>query len=233
MNSRNKDPAANKTPIAIYAIVALAAGLAGFVAVYVNYATSGNGGQTTLSAPATGEKETAAPGGTGSGLGAYAKGEMATFVAKDAPQALPAFTINDGAGEAKTIAGWKGRVVLMNLWATWCAPCREEMPSLDRLQAELGGNDFEVVAVSVDKSEADKPRKFLESLGVKNLKFYHDPTAKLGTTLNAFGMPTTLLIDREGREVGRLVGPAEWDSQDAIKLLRSVIGEDAPKPAQG
>jgi len=233
MNSKNKDARTGKTPVATYVIVAIAAGLAGFVAVYVNYAASGNGSGSSLLSSAVSEKTAPAPAAAGGGLGAHATGEMSTFVARDEPQDLPAFTINDGAGEAKTIADWKGRVVLVNLWATWCAPCREEMPSLDRLEAELGSDDFEVVAISVDKSDADKPRKFLDSIGVKNLKFYHDPTAKLGTTLNAFGMPTTLVIDRQGREIGRLVGPAEWDSQDALRLLRSAIGETAPKPAQG
>lgn len=233
MNSKKKDATARGTPIATYVIVAIAAGLAGFVAVYVNYAANGNGSRTGGSGPSIVQTEPPAERADPGGLADYAKGEMATFVARDTPQALPAFTVNDGGGEARSIAEWKGRVVLLNLWATWCAPCREEMPSLDKLQATLGGEDFEVVAVSIDKSDAGKPRKFLEGIGVKNLKFYHDPTAKLGTTLNAFGMPTTLLIGRDGRELGRLVGPAHWDSEEAFNLLRSAIGHGATSPAQG
>ncbi|MCL4164456.1 UNVERIFIED_CONTAM: hypothetical protein GTU68_002179, partial [Idotea baltica] len=102
----------------------------------------------------------------------------------------------------------QGKVVLLNLWATWCAPCRKEMPHLNQLQEELGSDQFEVVAVSVDRGSAEKSKKFLAEVGANALRFYHDPTAQAGFSLMAIGMPTTLLFDREGREIGRLVGPA-------------------------
>ena len=152
------------------------------------------------------------------------RGRMATFVFKKSPMDLPdGATFNDGAGKAVGIDQFAGKVVLMNLWATWCAPCRKEMPDLDRLQAELGGDSFEVVAVSLDRGSADKARAFLNEIGVKSLDFYHDPDARLGFKLMAIGMPTTLLIDAKGREIGRLVGPAEWHSDDAKKLIKAVL----------
>jgi thiol-disulfide isomerase/thioredoxin len=114
-------------------------------------------------------------------------------------------------------------VVLLNLWATWCAPCRKEMPELDRLQAELGSERFEVVALAVDRAGAEGARKFLAETRVKSLALYVDQTARAGTLLKAIGLPTTILIDAQGREVGRLTGPAVWDSAEAKRLIRAVV----------
>ena len=200
------------------------AALAGFGAVYVKYGLNGNGSPVTeVKAPAA--SGTASPAGRpgATGLAAFSRGQMATFVAREKPADLPAFTFQDGTGAEKTIADWRGKIVLLNLWATWCAPCRKEMPALDRLQGTLGGDDFEVVAVSIDKGGLDLPRSFLEKIKVAHLKLFNEPTARLGLTLKAFGMPTTLLIDRQGKEIGRLVGPAEWDSEDALALVREAI----------
>jgi thiol-disulfide isomerase/thioredoxin len=152
------------------------------------------------------------------------RGEMTTFVFKKqatAPTKPPTFNGPDG--KAMTISAFKGRVVLLNLWATWCAPCRKEMPDLNALQQELGSDQFEVVALSVDRGSPEKAQKFLAEVGANALKFYHDPTAQAGFSLMAIGMPSTLLFDREGREIGRLVGPAKWDSQDAKNLIQAVI----------
>ncbi|MEQ1651141.1 MAG: TlpA disulfide reductase family protein, partial [Hyphomicrobium sp.] len=104
-----------------------------------------------------------------------------------------------------------------------CAPCREEMPALDRLQKALGGDTFEVVALSLDRKGAEASQKFLDETKATNLKLYIDPTAKQGTVLKIVGMPTTILIDKEGRELGRLAGPAEWDSDDAKKLIAAAL----------
>ena len=153
---------------------------------------------------------------------------MTTFVFKKTPMDLPAdVAFNNKAGEGVGLDQFAGKVVLLNLWATWCAPCRKEMPDLDGLQADLGGDRFEVVAVSLDRGSPDKAREFLNEIGVKRLRFFHDPEAKLGFKLMAIGMPTTLLIDAKGREIGRLVGPAEWHSEDAKKLIRSVLAAQA------
>jgi thiol-disulfide isomerase/thioredoxin len=150
-------------------------------------------------------------------------GAVAAFVVKSAPEALPDVSFVDGKGETRTMRDFKGKVVLLNLWATWCAPCRKEMPSLDRLQTELGSDKFEVVAISVDRSGPEGARRFLDSIGIKQLALYAEPTARLGSALRAIGMPTTLLIDGEGREIGRLTGPAEWDSADAKALIQAAI----------
>jgi thiol-disulfide isomerase/thioredoxin len=225
MSSKKQGPTARQPTVATYLMVAVAAAIAGFVAVYVNYGLTGNGAQ---SPGVPGSEGASAPAGRpgGTGLAAYVRGAMTTFVPHDEPRDVPTFSFQDGSGAERTIADWKGKVVLLNLWATWCGPCRKEMPSLDRLQGTLGGEDFEVVAVSIDKTNRDKPKAFLDEIAVKNLGLYHDRSAKAGLTLKAFGMPTTLLIGRDGKELGRLVGPAEWDSKDALALLRAVIGKD-------
>lgn len=152
------------------------------------------------------------------------RGAMTTFVfKKQAREVAKPPTFNGPDGKPMVLADLKGKVILLNLWATWCAPCRKEMPHLDQLQRELGSDQFEVVALSVDRGSPDKAKKFLTDLGLKSLKFYHDPTAQAGFSFMAIGMPTTLLFDRAGREIGRLVGPAEWHSQDAKNLINAAI----------
>ena len=142
------------------------------------------------------------------------------------PKPLPQLVFEDIAGKRHSIADFKGKVVLLNLWATWCAPCREEMPALDRLQAQLGGPRFEVVAVSVDQQAPALARKFLDEAGVKSLALYVDPTGQASFKLNAVGLPATLLIDREGREIGRRLGAVKWDSPQIVDTLRGRIDEE-------
>jgi thiol-disulfide isomerase/thioredoxin len=121
------------------------------------------------------------------------------------------------------LADWRGKVVLLNLWATWCLPCRKEMPSLDRLQKEMGSDKFEVVAISVDRKGAAASKKFLDETQVERLALYVDATARLSSELRVVGLPATLLLDAQGREIGRLLGGAEWDSEDAKRLIRSAL----------
>ena len=161
--------------------------------------------------------------GQGGAPHATTGGEMAAFVRKAQPEPVAAIAFEDGDGKPMGLDAFRGKVVLLNLWATWCAPCRKEMPALDRLQAQVGGPDFEVVALSVDRAGAKAAQKFLSEIAVKNLKLYADPTAKMGSELRAVGLPTTLLIDRQGREIGRLVGPAEWDSAEAVALVKAAM----------
>lgn len=146
------------------------------------------------------------------------------FAATDAGS-VPDIVFMDRDGNERTLQDFQGRVVVLNLWATWCAPCRKEMPSLDRLQAELGGDDLEVVALAVDRGDISKITGFYEELGLTNLTIYHDPTAKAGRTLRAPGLPTTLVIDREGNEIGRVLGDAEWDGDDVITLLKAATAK--------
>ncbi|MDH4608289.1 TlpA family protein disulfide reductase [Pseudomonas sp. BN102] len=129
----------------------------------------------------------------------------------------------DGAGKPHTLADFKGKVVLLNLWATWCAPCRQEMPTLDRLQAQLGGSDFQVLALSIDLDGVRVVRDFYREVGIRHLGIFIDENASAISQLGAFGLPATLLLDREGRELGRKLGEATWDSPEAVAYLRGVI----------
>jgi thiol-disulfide isomerase/thioredoxin len=140
------------------------------------------------------------------------------------PKPLPEVTFENADGEQVSLADFRGQVVVLNLWATWCAPCRDEMPSLDRLQAEHGaGDDLEVVALSLDRGNIDKIKLFFEEVGVANLDIYRDPTAQASRALLAPGLPTTVVIDREGHEIGRVLGPAEWDGEATVALLRAAM----------
>jgi thiol-disulfide isomerase/thioredoxin len=145
------------------------------------------------------------------------------FAVHETPVPVPEISFEDAGGQPKTLADFRGKVVLLNIWATWCAPCRKEMPTLDRLQAKLGGPDFEVVALSVDRAGPDIVKKFFTEIGIEHLALNIDTSGKAMFTLGAVGLPLTLLIDREGKEIGRLIGPAEWDSPEMVDFIRSHI----------
>lgn len=147
---------------------------------------------------------------------------MAAAGAETASQPLPEIRFQDARGNSRSLADFRGRVVLLNLWATWCVPCRKEMPSLDRLQAQLGGPAFEVVALSIDKSP-QAVREFYREYGIRKLALYIDPSAEVTSTLGAVGIPTTLLVDGDGRERWRRVGPAEWDAPEEVARIREYI----------
>ncbi|NND49189.1 MAG: TlpA family protein disulfide reductase [Rhizobiales bacterium] len=149
---------------------------------------------------------------------------LAAFVLHESPKQIAEAPFQAEDSSTRTLADWQGKWVLVNLWATWCAPCRHEMPALDRLQARLGGDDFEVVTISVDRGGFDKPKAFFEEIGIENLTLYNEKTSRISAKFGVIGMPTTLLIDADGREVGRLAGPAEWDSTAAIDMLTRVAG---------
>jgi thiol-disulfide isomerase/thioredoxin len=152
---------------------------------------------------------------------------VAAFGPVSVPRRLPALSFRDGDGKALTLADFRGRTVLINLWATWCVPCRKEMPTLDALQGTLGSAEFEVVAINVDSRDLEKARRFYRDIKVTRLGFYEDQTLGVFETLKGagrvLGLPTTFLIDREGCELGVLAGPAEWASADALALLRAAI----------
>jgi thiol-disulfide isomerase/thioredoxin len=150
------------------------------------------------------------------------------FVLYAAPQPLRDLRFADATGKQLSLADFRGKVVLLNIWATWCGPCREEMPTLDRLQAKLGSPDFQVLPLSIDRAGMGAIDGFYRELGIAHLAKYNDSSGEAANRLNTIGVPTTLLIDRQGRELGRLVGPAEWDSPDMIAFLKEVI---AQKPA--
>jgi thiol-disulfide isomerase/thioredoxin len=162
-------------------------------------------------------------------LAPLARGEVAAVNLRRKPEPMPVIAFDGPDGAPRTLADFKGRVVLFNLWATWCVPCRQEMPALDRLQAELGGQDFEVVAVNMDTRNLDRPKSWLAEVGVTKLAYYADAQARVFQDLKragkVVGLPTTLLIDRDGCELGLLSGPAEWSSPDASALIRAALRE--------
>ena len=216
------------TGLTTLAVAAIAAAV-GFAAVYVtsgrpdNDKTPGPPAKPALAANAV-NAPAAPPAAPGANVTkALATGAMTAFVFKAAPEPLPEVTFTDATGAARSLKDFAGKVVLLNLWATWCTPCREEMPGLDRLQKSLGGDKFEVVALSVDRGGVDASRKFLDGIKVERLKVYVDASARAGGALKAVGMPTTLLIDGHGREIGRYVGPAEWDGPDARALIAASL----------
>lgn len=151
------------------------------------------------------------------------------FMRWHTPRDLPAITFQDEAGKEMSLTAFRGKVVLLNIWATWCPPCREEMPSLDRLNDKRGGEHFEVVALSIDRDTA-LVKPFYEEFGIQALRGYFDPSAQIPNALRAPGVPTTLLIDQEGREIGRAMGPAAWDSAQVEALIDAALTRT---PAQG
>jgi thiol-disulfide isomerase/thioredoxin len=155
-------------------------------------------------------------------------GEVAAVGVTQNPQPLPELAFTDADGHPRTLADWRGRTVLVNLWATWCVPCRREMPALDALQGKLGSDKFQVVAINIDTRNLEKPKAWLHEAGVTRLAYFADPSAKAFQSLKAagkaFGMPTTVLVSASGCEIATLAGPAEWASDDALKLVRAAIG---------
>ncbi|MFC3004014.1 TlpA family protein disulfide reductase [Falsiroseomonas tokyonensis] len=149
---------------------------------------------------------------------------------RERPVPVPDLAFTDAEGRLLSPADFRGRTVLLNIWATWCVPCREEMPALDRLQAELGGPDFEVVALSIDRGGANPVRAFYDQIGIANLAVYLDRPNVSSRALGVVGIPTTLLIDRDGREIGRAIGPLEWDSSEMIELIRRAMTAAPSRP---
>lgn len=148
------------------------------------------------------------------------RGAVQHFTYSEASPPVPEMPFVDAAGGAHSLSEFRGRAVLLNFWATWCAPCVREMPALDRLQAALGGAEFTVLVVSIDRGGAKVAVPFLERLGVTRLVTHLDPKSELARAFGIAGLPTTILIDRAGREVGRVQGAAEWDAPEARDLIR-------------
>jgi thiol-disulfide isomerase/thioredoxin len=164
---------------------------------------------------------------TASRIAPLVHGEVAALAVARSPFSVANLAFKDSAGHGRKLGEWRGRTVLLNLWATWCVPCRREMPALDRLEARLGGPNFAVVAVNIDTRDPEKPLAFLKEIGVTHLTYYSDESAQifedLKTAGKAFGMPTTLIVDRHGCEIGDMAGPAEWSSDDGVKLISAVL----------
>jgi thiol-disulfide isomerase/thioredoxin len=151
------------------------------------------------------------------------------FVAQAERRAFPILRFVDDEAKAVDLAQWRGKVVLLNIWATWCAPCRKEMPSLERLQAQLADDGLQVVPLSIDPGAGAVAavRAFYASHGLRHLRIYHD-AAGTAVELGAAGVPVTFLLDRQGREIGRVTGAAAWDGAEALALVRSHLAQRAP-----
>ena len=158
------------------------------------------------------------------GFGNFALATGASFVMSDAPKPMPELQFTDHAGKALTLKDFSGKIVLLNIWATWCGPCRKEMPALDRLQAALGGPDFVVLPVSIDRKGFAAVDVFYVDTGIQHLAAYVAPAANQALdTIGVWGLPASLLLDTQGRELGRLEGPAEWDAPEMIDFLKAII----------
>lgn len=197
--------------------------IAGFAGVYLTGGLQRNAGvvsdNSCVNAVSTAKR-----------LTPLARGEVAAFAPNTTPRRATAIEFKDSSGRPVSLEEFKGRVVLINLWATWCVPCRKEMPALDELEQKLGGKDFAVLAINLDQRGGEKPRKFLEEIKVKSLLYYEDPTTnvfqKLRAAGRAPGLPSTILIDRDGCELGFVPGPAEWASEDALALIRAALAKN-------
>src|SRR5258706_2099088 len=156
-------------------------------------------------------------------LAPLAHGEVAALTMATAPLRLPDLGFEDADGKPRKLSDWRGRTVLVNLWATWCVPCRKEMPALESLQARLGGPNFEVVAVNIDNRDPEKPKNFLKDANLTRLGYFSDQKAKVFQDLKgigpALGIPNSVLVDCPGFEIATVAGPAEWSSDDAIRLI--------------
>lgn len=213
----------------------VAGALVGALALYVMEGPSRN-----ASAPQPAQASTAAPErdatctqavSLAERLKPLAKGEVAALALATEPRRLPPLSFTDGEGQPRTLADFRGKLLLVNLWATWCVPCRKEMPALDRLEQTLGGDRFQVVAINLDTRDAEKPKAFLKEIGTQALAFYADPGTKsfsaLRTVGRGFGLPTSLLVDGNGCEIGFLAGPAEWASEDAEAVIKAALKDGA------
>ncbi len=216
----DKTPSATRRIPLIVAAVAVV-GLAGFAALYgLSPSRAPSGDPTCKAAVATAQR-----------IAPLAHGEVAALTMAAAPLKLPDLTFEDAEGKPKKLSDFRGKTLLVNLWATWCVPCRKEMPALDELQGKLAGPSFEVVAINIDTRDPEKPKTFLKEANLVRLGYFSDSKAKVFQDLKAIGralgMPTSVLVDPQGCEIATIAGPAEWASEDALKLIRAATAKAA------
>ena len=206
-----------RIPITVGAV--LIGGVIGFFAVH------------GLSLKPSGDPECRAAVDVARRIAPLAHGEVAALTMATSPLRIPDLAFEDGSGNARKLSDWRGKTVLVNLWAIWCVPCRREMPALDALQAKLGGANFDVVAINIDTRDPDKPKNFLKEANLTRLDYFADQKAKVFQDLKAIGralgMPTSVLVDGHGCEIATIAGPAEWASEDAMALIRAALNPAA------
>jgi len=208
----------------LIAIAGLAGLLAGGAAIYVKESLSGNATGAVASVDPAACPLTAAKA---EAITPFSKGQVAAMSTVDEHRPLPELVFDGPGGKKKTIADFAGKTLLVNLWATWCVPCREEMPALNALEKDLGSDRFEVVAINIDTGDDEKPKTFLDETGVHELAYYRDASMGVFNTLKkeglAFGLPVTLLMDDKGCLISAMNGPAAWDSDDAKALINAAL----------
>jgi thiol-disulfide isomerase/thioredoxin len=220
-NQRRVFPALRTITLAI-----VAGAVCGAVAVYVTGGVPGNKESAAAAVVDAGSGATcAAKAAFAKSVGDAAVGQVAAMLPADPPVLLSSLAFNDPQGKPMRLGDLAGKTVLVNLWATWCAPCRAEMPALDALQSDRGSDSFEVVAINIDTGDDTKPRRFLEETGVSALGYYRDASMGVFNDLKrmglALGLPVTLLVDEEGCLLAHMNGPAEWSSPDAVALINA------------
>lgn len=207
-----------RIPMALVAVV-FGVGLA-TVAIYGMRAMKGNASGDMACRPAVDLAQKLKP---------LAHGEVAALTMASEPLRVPDLAFDDASGKRRNLSEFRDRTLLVNLWATWCVPCRTEMPALDQLQAKLGSPKFEVVAINIDTRNPEKPKEFLKEGGLSKLSYFYDNSAKVFQDLKAagraLGMPTSMLVDGSGCEIATIAGPAEWASDDAVKLIDAALGQ--------
>jgi len=208
----------------LIAIAGLAGLLAGGAAIYVKESLSGNATGAVASADPAACPLAAA---RAEAITPFSKGQVAAMRTVDEHRPLPELVFDGPDGKKKTIADFAGKTLLVNLWATWCVPCREEMPALNALEKDLGSDRFEVVAINIDTGDDEKPKTFLDETKVHDLAYYRDASMGVFNTLKkeglAFGLPVTLLMDDKGCLISAMNGPAAWDSGDAKALINAAL----------
>jgi thiol-disulfide isomerase/thioredoxin len=211
--------AARRIPL-IVATVAIA-GAIGLAALYGSGVLRGQSGDPACRAAVS----------TAQRVAPLAHGEVAALTMATAPLRLPDLAFEDADGKPKKLSDFRGKTLLVNLWATWCVPCRKEMPALEALQVKMGGPNFEVVAINIDTRDPEKPRNFLKEAYLTALGYFNDQKAKVFQDLKAvgraLGMPTSVLVDPQGCEIATIAGPAEWASEDALNLIRAAVSPAA------
>jgi len=162
------------------------------------------------------------------GLRGLLKDDMQKLVFHDTPRPVSETAFEAEGGGTGTLGDYAGKIALVNFWATWCAPCRKEMPMLAELQTELGGEDFEVVTIATGRNPLPAMQDFFAEIGVDNLPLHRDPKQQLAREMGVVGLPVTVILDREGREIARMLGDAHWSSESAKAMLRKLISDTEP-----
>src|ERR1700729_2533527 len=208
--------ATRRIPLAIGAV--LIGTVIGFAGVYGIGGLKRNASGDPACRPAVGLAQKLAP---------LAHGGVAGLTMATAPLRRPDLAFAGAGGKPRKLSDWRGGIVLVNLWATWCVPCRKEMPALESLETKLGGKDFEVVAINIDTRDPAKPKNFLKDANLTRLGYFTDQKAKVFQDLKsigrALGMPTSILVDGQGCEIATIAGPADWASDDAVKLIKAAL----------